>query len=79
MVESSVFLWSKKSNERRLLNRTDLIENSGNKKRRVDVSTAEMDDMVSENEVSVLEGTLDSIDPLAGSFNDAKTQTKITG
>ena len=54
--------------------------NSGGKKRKVDLSSTEMDEVPNpENEVSVLECTLDSNDLPARSFCDAETQTEITG
>ena len=76
----SIFPWSKKNNERRILHRTDTTVNSGGKKRKVDLSSTEMDEVPNpENEVSVLECTLDSNDLPARSFCDAETQTEITG
>lgn len=76
----SIFPWSKKNNERRILHRTDTTVDSGGKKRKVDLSSTEMDEVPNpENEVSVLECTLDSNDLPALSFCDAETQTEITG
>ena len=76
----SIFPWSKKNNERRILHRTDTTVNSGGKKRKVDLSSTEMDELPNpENEVSVLECTLDSNDLPARFFCDAETQTEITG
>lgn len=67
----SIFPWSKKEKERRILSRTEATANTASKKRKVDVgSSTEID-----------EGTLIEIDheeSILASFCDAATQTEMT-
>ena len=67
----SIFPWSKKEKERRILSRTEATANTASKKRKVDVgSSTEID-----------EGTLIEIDheeSIPASFCDAATQTEMT-
>ena len=66
----SIFPWSKKKTERRVLSRTESTTNVGGKKRKADVSTTEID-----------QGPLFDIDheeTIQASFCDAATQTEIT-
>ena len=66
----SIFPWSKKKTERRVLYRTESTTNVGGKKRKADVSTTEID-----------QGPLFDIDheeTIQASFCDAATQTELT-
>ena len=66
----SIFSWSKKKTERRILSRTESTTNVGGKKRKADVSTSEID-----------QGLLIDIDheeTIQASFCDTETQTEIT-
>ena len=66
----SIFPWSKKKIERRILSRTESTTNVGGKKRKADVSTSKID-----------QGPLIDIDheeTIQASFCDAETQTEIT-
>ena len=79
----SIFPWSKKKRERRILYRSEATSNSRARKRKTDISCTKMDvedDLV--NEVSVQQTDVDtqsnSVSPTL-SFYDAETQTEITG
>lgn len=67
----SIFPWSKREKERRILSRTESTTNTASKKRKVDFgSSTEID-----------EGTLNEIDheeSIPASFCDAATQTEMT-
>ena len=66
----SIFPWSKKKTERRILSRTELTTNVGGKKRKADVSTTEID-----------QGPLFDIDheeTIQASFCNGETQSEIT-
>ena len=79
----SIFPWSKKTRERRILYRSEATSNSRARKRNTDISCTEMDvEDDSVNEVSVEQIDVDTqsnnVSPTL-SFCDAETQTEITG